>query len=372
MVDIRSRGRRRTVLKAIAGAGAIGLAGCLGDDDADDDDDGMAVDDDDDGDDTDPSADLEDELTIYTTTSYEPVFNAFEEEYGVTINESVYTGPEVTARFTAEAEAGELQADATIQSLTALTWPSVVQHLAEVDIENVDAVMTDDRQDALEAQDAYGRGWPIVTLPYGAPYNPQAVDTPPETHEDFLDSQFEDRIAMPPQNLRTTYLVRRRLGWDDDEIEDFILDLDANVAAYTAAAPPTIQSIIAGEYDLGYNFATHFVRTGVDEGAPIDVMYPEFTTEWYNGIAVTEDESNDAPNLARELAEWITSDRGQQVIAEELQFWPADHTYDHGHPHMQQRIEEYDPELIPVIYSEDEVNEIDQVLTDLVERVSLA
>ena len=285
------------------------------------------------------------------------------------MNQSVYTGPQVTSRFTTEAQSGELQADASIQSLQALTWESVAPYLAEVEVGNPDAVMTEDRRSVLEERGAYGKGWPIIVLPFGAPYNTNNVDAPPETWEDFLGSTWENRLATPTTSMRSLYLVRQKAGESEDEALSYLQELDNNISEYTPASPPTIQAIIGGQYDQGVHMATHFVREGGDQGAPIDVMYPPYTLEHHNAVGVTADDQNDAPNLSREFAKWVTSQAGQEAIQSELQFKPAIPDMEHGHPHMQKRLEEYDPEMIPTLYSQETAREVDQILTENIDRI---
>ncbi|WP_081927486.1 extracellular solute-binding protein [Halobellus rufus] len=310
-------------------------------------------------------SDLEDEMTIYTTTDYSPVIEAFENEYDVTVNASVYSGPQTTTRFRTEEEAGNHNASAVIGSADGLAWPSVRQYLTEVDLpeENRNISLNDAREEQLSQQDAVGKSWPILSILRGTPYSTTNVDTPPIEWGEFTNSEWENRLINPPYNMRRIYLTLQLQGWDDQRVEDYMIALDENMSSYPTPAPANVQQIIGGQSDVGVQILTHFLGGPMNDGAPVDVAYPSFTSEHYNAVGVSANAPS--PNAAKAFAKFATTEAGQRPIQEGMGLNPVAPNLDHGNSAIQERIDEYDPTIIPLIPTEQQVNDSTEYLNEI-------
>jgi spermidine/putrescine-binding protein len=205
---------RRTTLKLLGTAGITGLAGCTGGggdgsdgggdggDGGDGGGGGTTTTAGDGGATTTAGPDLEDELTVYAPTNISPVARAFEGEFGVTVNDTVFPGPQVLAKFKSEAGAGEYNTSVVISAGGNLIWPSMRQYLQPVeDIEVNDKIWTDARRSLFEEAGGLGYGYPWATLIRGTPFNTNNVDLEseaPVSWDDLKDPQWEGSMITPP------------------------------------------------------------------------------------------------------------------------------------------------------------------------------
>lgn len=368
---------RRTTLKLLGGTGIVGFAGCTGGGDGGDGggdgsdgggdgggsttttaSDGGAT--------TTAGPDLEDELTVYAPTNIGPVARAFEEEFGVTVNDTVFPGPQVLAKFKSEAGAGEYNTSVVISAGGNLIWPSMRQYLQPVeDIEVNDKIWTDARRSLFEEAGGLGYGYPWATLIRGTPYNTNNVSEPPVTWDDLTDPQWEGSLISPPYNMERVYAILRIGGYSEEEARQYLSDLKPNIGSFQPGVPANVQKIIGGQADIGVQLMAFFVANPMSSGAPVDVTFPEFTSEHIEGAVLTKEAP--APKAGKKFIEWLISDAGQEAVQQDLGFNPAHVDMDHGTPAIAERLAKYEPEVHPLIYTTEEVSrKYDQIVKDTI------
>lgn len=362
---------RRTTIKLLGGASVAGLSGCLGGGGGDGGDSG-----DGDGDDggstptdgmvtTTAGPELEDELTVYAPTNISPVARAFEDKFGVTVNDTVFPGPQVLAKFKSEAGAGEYNASVVISAGGNLVWPSMRQYLQKVDIDVNEKVWTDARRQLYDEAGGLGYGFPWATLIRGTPYNTNNVDEPPVTWADLKDPAWENSLITPPYNMERVYAILLLGGYSEEEAVQYLKDVKPNIGSFQPGVPANVEKIIGGQADVGLQLMAFFVGKPMESGAPVDVTFPEFTSEHIEGVVLTKEAPS--PKAGKKFMEWLISDEGQKAVQQDLGFNPAHVDMEHGTPAIAERLAKYEPDIHPLVFtSEEQSRNYDQIVKDAI------
>lgn len=138
----------------------------------------------------------------------------------------------------------------------------------------------------------------------------------PTSWADLLDPQYAGLIQMPsPQSSGTAYnaILALREIYGEDGAFDYLSQLNANVQTYTQSGTAPSAALGVGETAIAIQFSPGFLRL-VDEGFPVQVIFP---SEGVGYEVAAMSILNGATNLeaARALADWITSEAGQQALS---------------------------------------------------------
>lgn len=138
----------------------------------------------------------------------------------------------------------------------------------------------------------------------------------PTSWADLLDPQYAGLIQMPsPQSSGTAYnaILALREIFGEDGAFDYLQALNANVQTYTQSGTAPSAALGVGETAIAIQFSPGFLRL-VDEGYPAQVIFP---SEGVGYEVASMSILQGATNLeaARMLADWITSEAGQQALS---------------------------------------------------------
>lgn len=140
---------------------------------------------------------------------------------------------------------------------------------------------------------------------------------PPATWEDLLDPKWEGEIVCPdPGTSGTAYLIVSTLMqlMGEEEGWEYLAQLDNNVDQYTKSGTAPAQMVAEGEYMIGLSWDMG-VFNRIEEGYPILAVIPE------EGVGFDLDvawifEGTDNLEVAKEVIDWIGSERGMAVAHE--------------------------------------------------------
>lgn len=148
------------------------------------------------------------------------------------------------------------------------------------------------------------------------------------SYADLLDPALQGNIAMgdPTQSSsafdQLTNILVAMGGYESDEawafVEDFVAHLDGSVIG---SSTQVFQDVANGEFVMGLNnepLAMNFKLSG----APVEVVYPEEGSALVSvGVYIVADGPN--PENAEAFVDFMTSETGQQALAEETNGRPV-------------------------------------------------
>ena len=171
-------------------------------------------------------------------------------------------------------------------------------------------------------------------------YNTNLVkaDEAPRTFEDLLDPKWKGKIAWvndptpqgPPgfiHNILTTMGQEKGMAY----LKKFATQ---ETAFIPASQRVVLDKVVSGEYPLGVMTFNHHAAISAGQGAPVAWIKMQPLLETVNLIALLKDSPH--PNAGRLLVEYILSDEGQKVI--------ADNDYIPANPKVPARIPELKPD----------------------------
>ncbi|RQH02607.1 substrate-binding domain-containing protein [Natrarchaeobius oligotrophus] len=347
---------RRSFLTAAGVAGATGLAGCVGGD-GNGNGNGNGN-----GGTTGGNGD-DDEITVYTNIPFEDIANAYEEAAGVSVNYNILGGPQPVTRYVAEADQEQYGVD-VICNNSGVTWQlhdNDIPGELNVDEDTIESVfslegMRDAWEDAL-GDDVGRRTPPAQLLINGTHYNTDLVSDPPVEYTDFLNEQFENNITTQPY-IQDVVLQAMEHYHGTETAEQWLIDYDAQGIDYLAGGGTLIESLLGEENMLAPYTNGFYASEPINNGAPIDVVFPRET--YYATQTLTKPVNAPNPEGADDFIEWLLSREGQEVI-QTLNggSLPAHEDLDYGNDQVQQRLDERmeaypDTPLYPSIQDPDE------------------
>lgn len=246
-------------------------------------------------------------LTLYTCvsdTTIQPVIEAFEQANpGSTVE--LYRAPtgELNARVAGDERSGGLRAD--------VIWacdPLTMQDYVDQDLVGGWVPETDIAAD-FRTEDYVG-----VAVLYMVAVARDGVD-PPTTWSDLADPAYADAVAVPdPAVAASVFGALGYFAQDPDHGLDFYQDLADNGAVQVSTPDDVTNGVAEGVYDVGMTIANS-AYLALDSGSPIEVVWPEpGAVAIYGPVALARDSADSA--LAQEFISYVTSEEGQQVIAD--------------------------------------------------------
>jgi ABC-type Fe3+ transport system substrate-binding protein len=251
--------------------------------------------------------------TLIVNQILRPMVEAFQKKYpGIEVRYSRQTNSDVALKILNEARAHRLQAD--ILDGTNAMYPLMDAKLvAEYPPEAAAGYPAD-------IKDPAGR-WTAMNLFFMTTvYNTNLVPAAdvPRTYADLLDPKWKGKIAWtndptpqgPPGFVHNILTIMGQ-----DKGMDYLRQFAAQEPAFIPASQRVVMDkVVAGEYPIGVMCFNHHAAISAAEGAPAAWIKMQPLLETVNLIAVLKDAPH--PNAARLLEEFILSDEGQKVLAD--------------------------------------------------------
>jgi len=249
-------------------------------------------------------------LTIYSAGPggmVEELATTFEEETGNSVELYQSTTGDVLGRL--EAESDNPQAD--VVQLASL--PAAIdfkdQNLIHPYVsENHDSLY----EDWIDEEGYYygfsGSGLAMV-------YNTDAIDTPPTDISSLTSEEYQDRIAMPDPSQSGTALdlISIKVNNEGDAAWSEFESLRDNGMSLAGANSPALDSVITGQNDVVYGGVDYMAYNAIEDGEPIDLVYPESGTAISPRPAFILDSSENT-DIAEQYIDFLTSEAGQQIV----------------------------------------------------------
>ncbi|MFO7546211.1 MAG: ABC transporter substrate-binding protein [Trueperaceae bacterium] len=254
-------------------------------------------------------------LVVYSSVDEEnarAILDAFTADTGIQVQMVFLSSGPALSRI--EAESNRPQADVwfgapsenhILAKERGLTQPYVTAHAAAL-------------PEAFK--DAEGYWHAIYTNPLAVAVRTDILEsrgaTVPTSWEDLTDPQYRGLIQMPsPQSSGTAYnviLTLREIFGEEGAFE-YMKRLNPNVQTYTQSGTAPSGALGVGETAVAIQFSPGFLRL-IDEGFPVQLVFP---SEGVGYEVAAMSILQGATNLeqARALADWITSQAGQQALS---------------------------------------------------------
>lgn len=256
--------------------------------------------------------------TSYSTTTLPAVVEAFEDEYGITVNSYRAKPEEIAQKLIQEAKVDFDDPVDIIES----RGVEMEQLSGQGIYRTVDGSYLDDFPEEATFED-----WTADRLNQVTPcWNTDAVPKgeEPTSWEDLATDRWKGRIAMESLDIAwfqtlSTYFADR--GKSQDEIDQYWNDLADNSAAVEGHSQMQ-EMIVAGRYDVGVSCYTYIADNQAAGGAPT-AWQPavEPVVSQPNGVAIGA--STKHPATAILFYDWILTD-GQKVLKDTGNTVPTD------------------------------------------------
>ena len=251
--------------------------------------------------------------TLIVNQILRPMTEAFEKKYpGIKVQYSRATSSDVALKIRNEARAHRMQADV-------FDGPTTVFPLEESNLV-ADFHPSAASDWAADLRDANGHWTAQCLFIWAAAVNTGAVkpEDIPKTYEDLLNPRWKGQIAWtndptpggPPGFIHN---ILASMGQEKGM---------AYLHAFAAQQPVTIPAaqrvvldkVISGEYPLAVMTLNYHSTISAAQGAPVRWLRLEPLLQSFSMIGVVKDAPH--PNAARLLVEFILSDEGQKIMAD--------------------------------------------------------
>jgi ABC-type Fe3+ transport system substrate-binding protein len=251
--------------------------------------------------------------TLIVNQIVRPIVDAFEKKYpGISVHYARATNSDTALKIINEARARRLQAD--VFDGTNSIYPLLEAKLVAAYPPKAAASYP------AEIKDPTGY-WTAMNLFFlTAAYNTSLVkpEDAPKTYEDLLDPKWKGKIAWtndptpqgPPGFINNILTI---MGQDKGMA--YLRRFAAQEPVFIPASQRVVlDKVIAGEYPLAVMTFNHHSAISAAQGAPVAWIKMEPLSESVNLIGILKDAPH--PNAARLLEEFILSDEGQKVLAD--------------------------------------------------------
>ena len=252
--------------------------------------------------------------TLIVNQIVRPMAEAFEAKYpGIKVQYSRATSSDVALKIRNEARARRVQADLFDGSNTVFLLEDA-NLVAEYQPHSAAAYPAD-------LKDPKGH-WTALNLFYWtSAYNTNMVTAAeaPKTYEDLLDPKWKGKIAWtydltpggPPGFVHN---ILATMGTDKgmDYLRRFAAQEPVTIPA---AQRVVLDKVISGEYPLAVMILNYHATISMNQGAPVQWIRMEPLLQTMSLISIVKDSPH--PNAARLLVEFMLSDEGQKVMADQ-------------------------------------------------------
>ncbi|HEX3864946.1 MAG TPA: extracellular solute-binding protein [Stellaceae bacterium] len=263
------------------------------------------------------AAKKEGEVTWYSTLIVNqilrPMVDAFNAKYpGIKVNYSRSTNSDVALKIVNEARARRGQAD--VFDGTNSIYPLLDAGLVADYRPKAAAGYPADLKDAngmWTAMNAF-----FLTTCYNT--NLVKADEAPKTYDDLLDPKWKGKIAWvndPTPQGPPGFIHNILVTMGEDKGMAYLKKFAAQEPVFIPASQRVVlDKVIAGEYPLAVMTMNHHAAISAKQGAPVAWIKMQPLSESINLIGIVKQAPH--PNAARLLTEFVLSDEGQKVLAD--------------------------------------------------------
>ncbi len=144
----------------------------------------------------------------------------------------------------------------------------------------------------------------------------------PTSWYDLLEPVFKEKISMAyPYTSGTAYTIlisqlqaigSKELGWDQED-EQYIKKLSAQMHHYTEAGPTSVTQARIGEVAVGIAFSHDIVAKSIAQGYPVVMTFPKEGTGYEVG-AISLIKGGPEPELAKVFFDWLMTAEAQSLF----------------------------------------------------------
>ena len=178
--------------------------------------------------------------------------------------------------------------------------------------------------DAFRCPDGYWRSFYMNPMAFAVnTVQLERLNAPlPTSWECLLNPAFRGLIQMPnPQSSGTAYNIVASLValWGEERAFEFMRNLNPSIQTYTSSGTAPAAAAATGATAIGIQFTPAFFEA-IERGFPLQVVFPSEGV-WFENPAVSILRGTRNLEAAQALVEWLTSERGQNVLIEEQTFF---------------------------------------------------
>ena len=264
-------------------------------------------------------ADAEEEGSVifYTASSgMEPVIEAFEDSYDVTVEQFRGNADTVLQRITQEYSAGFYGVD-VFDDAEAYTVANMGMTYEYINPELTDAIPQYDPETHVAATrlSVYTQAW-----------NTDLIDESeiPANVDGFTDPAFEGNVAMDPRDWvwyigLSDYYINEE-GWTQEEVDEMVRTL-AGYSTFHEGHTVQAQLLLAGEYPVSLSVYTQSIDRELEDEADAPVAWRKSDGSWINPLIFFPQGATlmcNAPHPAAAMLfkDWLLSE-GQTILAQE-------------------------------------------------------
>ncbi len=263
------------------------------------------------------AAQKEGEVSWYSTLIINqiirPLVDAFHKKYpGVTVHYSRSTNSDVALKITNEARARRVQAD--VFDGTNSIYPLLDAKLVAAYAPKAAASYPADLKDPNGL-------WTAMNLFFlTTAYNTNLVKPAevPKTYEDLVDAKWKGKIAWtndPTPQGPPGFIHNMLATMGEQKGMAYLKKFAAQEPVFIPASQRVVlDKVIEGDYPLAVMTFNHHSTISAAQGAPVNWIRMQPLSESINLIGIVEGAPH--PNAARLLEEYILSDEGQKILAD--------------------------------------------------------
>ena len=179
-------------------------------------------------------------------------------------------------------------------------------------------------QDAFKDPEGYWRSFYMNPMAFGVNTEQlRRINAPrPASWQDLLNPLYRGLIQMPsPQTSGTAYNMVASLValWGEERAFDYMKALNPNIQTYTSSGTAPSAAVSTGACAIAIQFTPAFFET-IDRGFPMEVIFPSEGV-WFENPAVSILRGARNMSAAQALVDWLTSERGQNVLISQRTFF---------------------------------------------------
>ncbi len=239
----------------------------------------------------------------------------FQNKYGIHVNLLGLSGAALLQRFTAEATAGDFNADVIVGTeIDALSTSTFVPNgwLEPVKKAGIPAIDSKAYPSAFLGQTTAA----VSYIPWVIAYNTNLVSKKdaPKTFKDFADPKWKGKIITSNPAASIAYVE----FWDRIQTvygAKTLKAIGANQPKFDASAAAAAQDLAAGEGSINAPTSVPALAPVIAAGAPVAYITAPITTGSKLELGMTPSAKAPHPAAARLLADWLLSPEGDEAVA---------------------------------------------------------